>query len=133
MLGVIDQYLAMIRSDAQELRVFLRLWAAAVGGEEPSLRDQFTDRDTLFRAYFEDAISEGQAEGSIRTDLDPTAVAIALIGLIRGIAMQAQYDPRVAHDETVRQTALALLEGALSPLASPAPPEGWQSGRMHRS
>lgn len=113
-LGVVDQYLAMIRANSPELRVFLRLWAAAVGGEEPSLREQFTDRDALFRDYFIEAITEGQVDGSIRADLDPAATAIALVGLLRGIAMQAQYDPRVAKDKNARRTAVALLDCGLS-------------------
>lgn len=112
-LCVVDDYLATVRSDPRDMCVFLRLWAAAIGNEEPSLRDAFTRRDAFFRDYFEDAIAEGLADGSIHGDVDAAATAVALVGLVRGIAMQCQVDPALAEDDRVRTAALALIDGGL--------------------
>ncbi|WP_432834818.1 TetR/AcrR family transcriptional regulator [Dactylosporangium sp. CA-092794] len=113
-LSVVDDYLALLHSSPADLRVFLRLWAAVVGNDEPSLDEPFTRRDKFFRDYFEDAINEGVADGSIRADIDPPATAVAIVGLIRGIAMQCQYDPALTRDDRVHAAALAFVDGALS-------------------
>ncbi len=113
-LKVVDDYLTRLRDDPPLMRVFLRLWAAAIGGEEPGLRDAFTGRDEFFRDYFRDAIAEGVTDGSVRADIDPAAAAVAVVGLIRGIAMQSQYDPALAQDDQVRAAALAILGAGLS-------------------
>lgn len=112
-LGVIDAYLATIESDPRQVRVFLRLWAAAIGDEEPALREAFTRRDTLFRDHFEQAISEGIADGTIRADTNPAATALALVGLVRGIAMQYQVARNLAPGDAVRATARALVDAGL--------------------
>jgi AcrR family transcriptional regulator len=91
----------------------LRLWAAAIGDEEPSLREAFTHRDAFFREHFEHAIAEGVTDGTIRTDIDPPSTAVALVGLVRGIAMQAQVAPDLASDDRIRAAALALVDRGL--------------------
>jgi AcrR family transcriptional regulator len=113
-LSVVDDYLATVRSNPRDMCVFLRLWAAAIGDEEPSLRDAFARRDAFFRDYFEDAITEGLTDGSIRGDVDASATAVALVGLVRGIAMQCQVDPALAGDDRARAAALALIEHGLT-------------------
>ncbi len=112
-LGVVDAYLAAVRSDPRQARVFLRLWAAAIGDEEPSLREAFIARDAFFRDHFERAIAEGVADGTIRADLNPAAAAVALVGLVRGIAMQWQVAPDLAEADDVRTAARALIDAGL--------------------
>ena len=112
-LSVVGDYLALVRSSPQDMRVFLRLWAAAIGNEEPGLRDAFTRRDARFRDYLEDAISEGLADGSVPPGTDASATAAVLVGLVRGIAMQCQYDPALSADDRVRDAALALVSRSL--------------------
>ena len=112
-LGVVGAYLNMASSDPRQARVFLRLWAAAIGDEEPSLREAFTGRDAFFREHFERAIAEGVTDGTIRADIDPASAAVALVGLLRGIAMQAQVAPDLTSDDSVRTAALALVDRGL--------------------
>jgi AcrR family transcriptional regulator len=112
-LSVVDDYLSTACSSPRDMRVFLRLWAAAIGDEEPALRDAFARRDALFRDYFEDAITGGLADGSIPAGIDAAATAVALVGLVRGIAMQCQYDPALAADDRVREAAVALVSRSL--------------------
>jgi AcrR family transcriptional regulator len=112
-LDVVDAYLTGASSDPRQARVFLRLWAAAIGDEEPSLREAFTRRDAFFREHFEHAVAEGVADGTIRHDIDPASAAVALVGLVRGIAMQAQVAPDLTPDHRVRTAALALVDHGL--------------------
>ena len=112
-LGVVDAYLAAAAGDPRQARVFLRLWAAAIGDEEPSLREAFTHRDAFFREHFEHAIAEGVTDGTIRADIDPPSAAAALVGLVRGITMQAQVAPELASDDRIRAAALALVDHGL--------------------
>jgi AcrR family transcriptional regulator len=114
-LDAVDSYLGLLRSDPQTLRVFLRLWAAAAGDEEPSLTTAFIERDKRFRDFFAEAITAGHADGTIRADVEPTATATALVGLVRGIAMQYQVDRQLAGHNRVRAAAQALLDGGLAP------------------
>jgi AcrR family transcriptional regulator len=113
-LSVVEDYLAMLDSTPRDLRVFLRLWAAVVGNDEPSLGELFTRRDEFFRDYFQQAINDGVADGSVRADIDSAATAVAIVGLIRGIAMQCQYDPALATNNEVRAAALAFVDSGLS-------------------
>ena len=78
-----------------------------------ALRDAFARRDALFRDYFKDAITEGLSDGSIPAGIDAAATAVALVGLVRGIAMQCQYDPALAADDNVRAAAVALVSHSL--------------------
>lgn len=112
-LSVVDDYLALVCSSPRDMRVFLRLWAAAIGDEERALRDAFARRDALFRDYFEDAVTEGLADGSIAVGIDAAATAVALVGLVRGIAMQCQYDPALTADDRIREAAVALVSRSL--------------------
>ena len=112
-LSVVDDYLGPVRATPRDMRVFLRLWAAAAGDEEPGLRDAFAARDAIFRDYFEAAIDEGVADATIRADLDAAATAAALVGLVRGIAMQRQVDPTLADEDRVRAAAVALVDRGL--------------------
>ena len=116
-LRTVEQYLTGMADDPGSMRVFLRLWTASVGDEEPSLGAAFADRDASFRAYFIEALTDGHADGSIAPHVEPEGTAVALVGLVRGIAMQCQVDPELAADGRVRSAALALIDGGTS--ASP--------------
>jgi AcrR family transcriptional regulator len=70
LLSDVGAYLAALRSGAQDARVFLRLWIAAIGGEEPALREVFVQRDEYFREHVATAIAEGIEDGTIRSDVD---------------------------------------------------------------
>jgi AcrR family transcriptional regulator len=78
-LSVVDDYLALVCSSPRDMRVFPRLRAAAIGDEEPALRDTFAGRDALFRDCFADAIRRGLADGSIPAGIDLAASAVALV------------------------------------------------------
>jgi AcrR family transcriptional regulator len=76
LLAAVDAYL---RAGAD---VFVTLWAHAVAGE-PDLQDPFAARDARFRATLAGYLHDGIADGSIRADVDPDALAATLVGQLR--------------------------------------------------
>jgi AcrR family transcriptional regulator len=108
-------YLAAQRSDARDARVFLRLWIAAIGGEEPGLREAFVERDASFRSYFAAAVTQGIEDGTIRPDVDPDAAALALVGQLRGIGLQLQLAPDAADPDALSAEAAEWVERAVRP------------------
>jgi AcrR family transcriptional regulator len=111
----VSAYLAALRSGARDARVFLRLWIAAIGGEEPGLRETFVARDAFFREHVEAAVREGVEDGTIRADVDPAAAAFAIVGQLRGISLQVQLNPDAADLDAVGDEVGAWLDRALRP------------------
>jgi AcrR family transcriptional regulator len=108
-------YLGSLTSRPQDARAFLRLWIAAIGGEEPELRPVFEDRDERFRQGIARAVQAGQRDGSIRADLAPAALAVAIAGQLRGIALQFVFAPEAFELDAVRDELVAWTDRALRP------------------
>jgi AcrR family transcriptional regulator len=87
LLALAQGYLSGLRSREPATMAFLLLWSEAVGSE-PTLAPLFAERDESFRAQLADIIRRGIGDGSVRTDAKPTSIAIAIVGLLRGTAMQ---------------------------------------------
>ena len=115
--ALVTAYLANVRSRAPSTGAFLLLWAESVA-DDPVLGPLFAERDTAFRAALAEQVRQGAADGSIRADADPDAVAVVLLGLLRGIGMQlASTSGRsldAAADEVVG-AAVAVLRHGLGP------------------
>lgn len=112
-LRLVDDYLATVQAQPEDSRVFLRLWAAAIGNEEPALTGAFVLRDAAFRQLFEEAIAEGAADGSIGSEVDGGAAAAGLVALVRGIAMQWQVASELVSLHAVRRTVHQVLDVGL--------------------
>lgn len=115
--ALVTAYLANVRDRAPSTGAFLLLWAESVA-DDPVLSPLFAERDTAFRAALAEHVRQGAADGSIRADADPDAVAVVLLGLLRGIGMQlASTSGRsldAALDEVVG-AAVGLLRQGLGP------------------
>jgi AcrR family transcriptional regulator len=111
-------YLAALRSGPRDASVFLRLWIAAIGDEEPGLRALFVERDASFRGYFARKIAEGIEDGTIRPDVDAEAAGFAIVGQLRGISLQLQLAPDAADVDALAAEIGRWLDRALAP---PAP------------
>jgi AcrR family transcriptional regulator len=111
----VTAYLVALRSGARDARVFLRLWIAAIGGEEPGLHEPFVARDAFFRDHVESAVREGIEDGTIRPGVDPAAAAFAIVGQLRGISLQLQLNPAAADLEAVGEEVREWLDRALAP------------------
>jgi AcrR family transcriptional regulator len=113
LLEIVDAYLSDLRTRPLNARVFLVLWAEAIAAET-DLRPAFNERDARFRATLVECLEEGLADGEIRPDLDPAAVAHALVGQLRGTSLQLMSTQDVDLDPVVREVH-ALLERGLRP------------------
>jgi AcrR family transcriptional regulator len=112
-LSDVTAYLAALRTGARDASVFLRLWIAAIGGEEPGLRDVFVARDAFFRSHVEGALREGIEDGTIRPDVDPAAAAFAIVGQLRGISLQLQLAPDAVDLDALSAEVRGWLDRAL--------------------
>jgi AcrR family transcriptional regulator len=119
--AALSTYLRTLRDRAPGPQAFLQLWSEAVAAD-PLLAPLFAERDAWFRGLLADYIRMGVEDGSIRRDVDPDVHAIALVGLVRGTALQlmstaADAPIDVLTDqivETVRRGLAAAPEAARS-------------------
>jgi AcrR family transcriptional regulator len=100
LLYLIDGYVAALGGTRTMSRAFLLLWAEAT--TSPDLAETFRERDERFRADLRADVSAGIAAGTIRADLDPRDVAVAVLGQLRGIGLQRQLDPAAVPTEQLR-------------------------------
>ena len=82
----------------------------------------YAEQDASFRRLLTDKVREGIRDGSVRADADPEAMAVSLVGLLRGIALQLISTPPPAPvkaiiDEAERSTLRALRPGPERPSA----------------
>ncbi|WP_406640195.1 TetR/AcrR family transcriptional regulator [Amycolatopsis sp. WGS_07] len=91
LLRLIDGYLARLNEPDVLSRAFLVLWAESMTA--PELAPIFRERDHAFRADLREEIAAGIADGTIRPDIDPEQTAVAIVGQLRGIALQNLLDP----------------------------------------
>jgi AcrR family transcriptional regulator len=91
LLRLIAGYLGALAGAGVTGHAFLLLWATAP--TSPELAPIVAERDEGFRAELREDVEQGVAEGTVRPDVDPQAVAVAVLGQLRGIAMQHRLTP----------------------------------------
>jgi AcrR family transcriptional regulator len=91
LLLLIEGYVRELGRDGVAGRAFLLLWAEAATAA--GLSASFRERDEAFRADLRDDVAAGIADGTIRADINPQDVAVAVLGQLRGIGMQHLLDP----------------------------------------
>jgi AcrR family transcriptional regulator len=114
LLSMVDAYLAALGEHADEARAFFVMWGAALP-EEAALRPVFVTDDARFRDGVEALVRAGRAHQTIRADADPVGVAIALVGLLRGIAVQFLIDPQGVDLRVARATCEQFVRYTLDP------------------
>jgi AcrR family transcriptional regulator len=112
LLRLVDGYLAALGTVGVLNRAFLLLWAEAATASE--LAPIFRERDEAFRADLREDIAAGIADGTIRPDVVPDEVAIAIVGQLRGIGLQRLLDPRAVDTERLRQPVAEHWRRALA-------------------
>jgi AcrR family transcriptional regulator len=118
LLQIVDAYLGGAGQNSQQTRAFFVMWGAALP-EEAALRSVLMADDARFRRGIEALVRSGQDNRTIRSAIDPAAVAVVLVGLLRGIVAQFLVSPdSVALDaagaacaQFVRQTLSPIPEG----------------------
>jgi AcrR family transcriptional regulator len=109
----VDTYLELFEDPGPDQRALLVMW----GSTFPSNASVEGMADAERRSYegLSQLIVAGQDDGSVRTDVDPTASAVLLHGLMRGVAALFLNDSGPADMRTVRLTCHAWISSALAP------------------
>lgn len=111
--ALISTYLTTLRERAPAPQAFLLLWSEAIASD-PVLAPLFAERDAWFRDLLAGYVRRGIDDASIRPDADPVAVAVSLLGLLRGVGLQlvsaAKHAPLdVISDQTVEMIRRGLV------------------------
>lgn len=105
-------YMAAFEHREDDARAFLTLWAHAVASDV-ELRPIFVERDAYFREAIAREIETGQADGTVRADVDADAGALAIVGQLRGVGMQLLLAPDASTLKAVSDTLTDCLLRAL--------------------
>src|SRR5690349_21834270 len=113
LLQLIEGYIAALSGTRTMSRAFLVLWAEATTSAD--LADTFRERDEGFRADLRADVAAGIAAGTVRADVEPHDVAVAVLGQLRGIGLQHQLDPAAVPTERLRHVVADQWRRALVP------------------
>ncbi|MGH3585672.1 MAG: TetR/AcrR family transcriptional regulator [Pseudonocardia sp.] len=91
MLRLIGGYVSALDGIGLMNRAFLLLWAEAATA--PELAPIFRERDEAFRADIRADIVAGITDGTVHPGTPADAVAVAVVGQLRGIGLQYLLDP----------------------------------------
>lgn len=111
LLRLIDGYLGQLARIGRSNQAFLLLWAESA--THPDLAAIFRERDDAFRADLREDVEAGIAAGEIDPGARPEDVAIAVVGQLRGIALQRLLDPSGVDVELVRGSVTGYWRRAL--------------------
>jgi AcrR family transcriptional regulator len=111
--ATLDTYLGLFDNPTSDERALIVMWGATF----PSHASIDGMRDADRRSYdgWADLIRHGQQDGSIRQDVDATAAAVALFGLMRGVAALLLTESDITDMRNVRATCDAWIVAALAP------------------
>lgn len=91
-LGLVKGYLGQLLNDPRRSRVVLILTVESIAGQ-PALKAAIQLLNAVLRDSLREQLVQGQQDGSIRVDLDPTTEALVLAGILRGLTVQWLADP----------------------------------------
>ncbi|AQA02328.1 hypothetical protein BVC93_07660 [Mycobacterium sp. MS1601] len=94
-------------------RAFLLMWGEAAANDV-NVREVYLERDQWFRDLITTAVTDGITAGDIRADVDATAFAYLLVGMLRGTMLQLMLTPDPAMHERLRAECLALVRHHLA-------------------
>jgi AcrR family transcriptional regulator len=112
LLRLIDGYIAALGQLGMMNRAFLLLWAEAATAQE--LGSIFRERDEAFRADLSEDVKAAVADGTVRPDVVAGDVAVAVLGQLRGIALQRLVDSLAVDTQQLRQSVTDYWRRALA-------------------
>ena len=89
---LLDAIRDQAQRDPRALRVLYALIFEALG-PNADLRSHFVEFHRTMRADIAKMLRRGVRDGSVRTDVDPAAEAVCIVGGLRGVAYQWALDP----------------------------------------
>jgi AcrR family transcriptional regulator len=112
LLRFIAGYLESLEAMDVSQHAFLQMWAGALA--TPELTDGFRRRDRLFREQIALDVRAGIDAGAVDPDSDPASVAVAVIGQLRGVALQRLLDPDALDLPQLQRTVAAQWRRTLA-------------------
>ncbi len=119
-LAVVDTYLAQFENPSPADRALIVMWGAMFPSE--SSIDGMLEADRRAYSGWSEIIKRGQGDGSIRSDIDASATAVALHGLMRGVAALLLTESEYTDMRSVRRTVSTFLAAAFIPVVTPKAP-----------
>ncbi|HXY92143.1 MAG TPA: TetR/AcrR family transcriptional regulator [Acidimicrobiia bacterium] len=119
----LDTYFELFEHPTADERALIVMWGATFPASASI--DGMLEADRRSYDGWADLIRHGQEDGSIRQDVDATAAAVALFGLMRGVAALLLTESDITDMGNVRTTCDAWIVAAL---AAPAAREGGADG-----
>jgi len=113
LLGFIEQYLMDVNDRQSRIRALHVIIGEALGGM-PQVHDQIVKVNRTFRKHVEGYVVHGIGTGAFRSDLDPAATATIIVGLLRGVTMQALAEPK----QIAISSMIAPLQAAVLAMVS---------------
>jgi AcrR family transcriptional regulator len=114
LVNMVRAYLENVTNNRPASRAFLQMWGEAIAAD-PVLMPIYAEQDARFRHLLADKVREGIRDGSVRADADPEAMAVFLLGLLRGIALQLISTPPPARIKQITDEAERTIRRALRP------------------
>jgi len=111
---MVRAYFRNVTSRRPSANAFLQMWGEAIAAD-PVLMPLYAEHDASFRRLIADKVTEGIDDGSVRADADPEAMAVFLVGLLRGIALQLISTPPPAGVKAIIDEAGSATLRALRP------------------
>jgi len=111
---MVRAYLENVARPRPAPRAFLMMWGEALAAD-PVLMPLYAEQDIRFRHLLADKVRAGIGDGSVRADADPEAMAVSLLGLLRGIALQLISTPPPAGVSAIIDEAEQATRRALRP------------------
>ena len=112
LLSLIDGYIGALGQMRMLNRAFLLLWAEAATA--PELARIFRERDEAFRADLSEDVKAAIADGAVRPDAVPDEVAVAVLGQLRGVALQRLVDAPAVDTQRLRRSLTDYWRRALA-------------------
>jgi AcrR family transcriptional regulator len=108
----VDSYLELFEHPGPDERALLVMW----GSTFPSLSSVEGMVEAERRSYdgLSEVIASGQGDGSITGDVDPTASAVLLLGMMRGVAALLLTDSALTDMRRVRRTCREWITRSLA-------------------
>ncbi len=111
---MVRAYLENVADQRPATRAFLLMWGEAIA-TDPVLMPLYAEQDARFRRLLAEKVQEGIRDGSVRADADPEAMAVFILGLLRGISLQVISTPPPARVNAIIEEAERATRRALRP------------------
>lgn len=107
----VDTYLELFEHPTAAVRALIVMWGATFPAE--AAIDGMREADRRSYEGWAELVTLGQADGSVRGDIEPGPTAVLLTGTIRGVAALLLTDAELTDMRRVRATCHAWLTAAL--------------------